>query len=157
MTLERTLLARKFSKDYETPDAFSIVKLRLPVNLPGPGSLIESSGVSGATRRNYHSAIVRSAVLDITRGCFSMRVWAVPSYSFCPSWLSSQPEDFRNRHIPLPYQDANADFASSTPAAFGEPLDCGGYQDRKPAWVYLREINFDVPFTQTVYLHCSFP
>lgn len=155
MALQHPLLTRKFSNDFETPAAFSLVKLRLPISLPGPGSIIGSSAVSGATRRNYHSAIVRSAVLDISRGCVNMRVWAVPSYSFNPSWLATQPDDFRNLHIPMPCQQLDA-HTGSTPIPFGQPLDCGGYLDRRPAWVFLREIDFDLPLTQAVCLYCVF-
>lgn len=42
--LERPLLARKFSNDFEIPAAFSHAKLRLPFDFPGPGSVLESSG-----------------------------------------------------------------------------------------------------------------
>lgn len=154
MALQHSLLARKFSTDFETPAAFSLVKLRLPISLHGPGSLIESSAVTGATRRNYHTAIVRSAMPDVTRRCINIQVWAVPSYSFASSgttWLATQPEDFRNRHIPFPCHEDNGNLRP-TPTSFGEPLRCGGYNDRRPGWVFLKEINFELPFTQTVCL-----
>lgn len=144
-----SLLARKFSNDNETPAAFSIVKVRLPISLPGPGSIMDSSGVTGANRRNYHTVIVRSAIPDVTRRCTIIRVWPVPSYSFSDSWLASQPDDFRNRHIPLPCQQDTVN-PRPTPTAFGAPLQCGGYQNRRPGWVFVKEVDFDLPFTQTV-------
>lgn len=147
-----TLLSRRFNTDHETPQARSLIKLRLPSPLTGPnGSSISSSAVTGATRHNYHTVIVRFAFADIRQRCIHMSVWPVPAYSGAASstqWLASQPLAQRNINIPFPCEVD--DEPRPTPAAFGPPLQLAGYRDRRPSWVLLQPQNFDLPYSQMV-------
>lgn len=87
-------------------------------------------------------------------------IFPIPAYSATDPesglsstrWLLSQSDDFQKMNIPLPYEvtppsptplpfgDSEVTSAPlhplfPTPAAFGDPLEVGGWKDRKPRWV----------------------
>jgi hypothetical protein len=51
--------------------------------------------------------------------------------------LLDQPTDFQKLHIPMPYEASPAQSHPPfpTPEDFGDPLEVGGWKDRKPSWV----------------------
>lgn len=160
-TLEHySLIARRFSTDGEVPVALSIIKLRLPNSIPGPGSLISDSAVSGATSANYHSVIVRSAVINFQKSSIEISVWPLLSFSASlrgasPAnaviWVDGQSQDWKDNHIPFPsIQDPGN--LLCPPAAFGRPLSREGYQDRRLSWVAMGQQTFDLPFSKAVSL-----
>lgn len=150
------LLARSFSTDEEIPEVRSIVKIRLPKAISGPGSLLSGSAVSGATQGTYHSAIVRYSIPDYARRCIVVSVWPVPAYSAAVAWYSSgaawmrdQPEDFRDANIPFP-SDEDTREPPHPPCGFGEPITISQYRDRRPSWILMESQTLDLAFTKAV-------
>lgn len=151
-----TLLPRRFSQDEEIPEVRSIVKLRLPNPIAGPGSLLSVSAVSGATQGNYHSAIVRYSLPDYARRCIVVSVWPIPAYSAAvaratsaAAWMGDQPQGFRDANIPFPSQQDTLQ-ARHPPSGFGEPITMPQFCDQRPSWILMESQTFDLPFIKAV-------
>ena len=156
----RSLVAHKYDLDQYLPRPGEIILVRLAMDLHGPGSALSTlRGLpTGANKHNYHHAAVVSSTL--ASDFLELTVFPVPAYSTedpdshlsSASWLLSQPDDFKNMHIPLPYETAlptpvifgDSDVTSPstpprpsfpTPVAFGDSLEVGGWKDRRPSWV----------------------
>lgn len=151
-----SLPPRRFSNDEEIPEVRAIVKFRLPNPIPGPGSLLSASSVSGATQGTYHSAIVRYSIPDYTRRCIVVSVWPIPAYSgavvratSAVGWMSEQPRIFQDSNIPFP-SDQDSREVRRTPPGFGAPITLSHYRDRRPSWILMESQTFDLPFTKAV-------
>lgn len=151
-----SLVARRFSTDEEIPEVRSIVKLRLPNPIAGPGSLLSVSAVSGATQANYHSAIVRYSIPDYARECIVISVWPIPAYSAGvvrasspAAWMRDQPQLFRDANIPFPCHHDTQD-PRPPPSRFGAPITLPQFRDGRPCWILMESQTFDLPFTKAV-------
>jgi hypothetical protein len=155
-----TLVAHKYNSDHYLPRLGEIILACLATDLHGPGSdlSILRNLPTGANKHNYHHAVVlRTLASD---DGLEFTVFPAPAYSTqdcdshlsSASWLLSQPDDYKNTHIPLPYEtplptavtfgDSDVTRLSPpphpsfpTPVAFGDPLEVGGWKDRRPSWV----------------------
>ena len=154
----RTIVAHRFNSDHYLPTPGEIIIVRLATDLHGPGSDLSTlRGLpTGANKHNYHHAVVASSTLAFDYLEFT--VYPCPAYSTedpishlsSTNWLLSQPDDFKSMHIPMPYETlptavtlGDSDVTPvppspplfPTPAAFGDPLEVGGWKDRRPSWV----------------------
>jgi len=58
-----------------------------------------------------------------------------------------------SKHIPVPYEQAPALVQADpfpTPVQFGDPLEIGGWKDRRPSWVEGVERRANLGFQNTV-------
>jgi hypothetical protein len=145
------LVSHKYGIDEHLPEHGEIIVIRLSEDLFGPGSVIESTSnlPSHATRKNYHHAVILRAGLQVGPGALvHFTVLPMPAYSFpdpvsglsSTSWLLDQANDFQQRHIPVPHEEAPILMQQPyptfpTPAKFGDPLQIGGWKHDKPIWV----------------------
>jgi hypothetical protein len=110
----------------------------------------------------YPPAPISTTIVSSTLASdfLELTVFPVPAYSTedpdfhlsSASWLLSQLDDFKNMPIPLPCETALPSaviFGDSevtrpytpshpsfpTPVAFGDPLEVGGWKDRRPSWM----------------------
>jgi len=144
---EVTIVKHRFAVDRYIPYNGEIIIVRLSEPLAGPGSTLPpfTDLPSLATRHNYHHAILLSSNIPISG--LRLIVFPVPSYSSTdPSsrltstgWLLNQPTAFQHTHVPLPFEEGSPPEHRQplfpTPAAFGEPLEVGGWKNRRPSWV----------------------
>lgn len=147
-------LVHQYATDRFLPREGEIIIVRLAQDLFGPGSsrYLNSPNIpSGANRRNYHNAVALSNHLTgpDSEGAYILQltVLPMPSYSMPdrPSglsstrWLLSQPDDFQQKHIPVPYEEdpalAEPNPPFPTPARFGDSLKIGGWKHTRPSWV----------------------
>lgn len=136
------------------------LRLRLPLPLGGPGSLLNPTAPTGATRYNYHTAFVQS--ISRTPTAIVLGVLPAPSFSHpddqglsSATWLLRQTPSFQDRHLPLPYAELETNQphpATPTPAAFGEPLDVGGWRDRRPSWIDIDGMKVELRRTTRVWV-----
>lgn len=150
------MVPRRFSMDEEISEVRSIVKLRLPNPIAGPGSLLSVSAVSGATQANYHSAIVRYSMPDYARECIVISIWPIRAYSAGvvtasspAAWMRDQPQLFRDANIPFPCHHDTQD-PRPPPPRYGAPVTLPQYRDRRPCWILMESQTFDLPFTKAV-------
>lgn len=141
-----TLVSYKFAECKTLPRLGEIIPVCLSQDLFGTGSEIatQSNLPSGATRYNYHHAMVLHLVLEDT---ISLTILPMPSYSSTDpvsglsstSWLLAQPEDFQRLHIPVPYEEdptrTHPHPPFPEPAGFGSPLEIGGWKHSRPSWI----------------------
>lgn len=113
-----------------------------PTASPGPGSLLNTSAPTGATRFNYHTAFVKS--FSFKTGILYLEVLPAPSFSHpdefgdsSATWFLKQDLYFRDRHLPLLYyhfaQPDPPQPPTPTPQAFGIPLNLDGWLGRRPS------------------------
>jgi hypothetical protein len=145
----RKCVGHKHKDDNHLPSQGEIIVLRLSQDLVGPGSTLRSASdlPSKATRRNYHHAVVLDLKLDIFNETITLTVLPMPAYSgrdlasglSSTSWLLDQPVDFQKRHIPVPYEEipppAQPHPQFPTPVEFGDPIEVGGWKNKKPSWI----------------------
>jgi hypothetical protein len=142
-----TLISYNFAESRSVPGVGEIIAICLSQDLFGPGSEIATRNLpSGATRYNYHHAIVLQWAMDFTFTIL-MTVLPMPAYSSTDpasglsstSWLLAQPEDFQRLHIPIPYdEDSTCTHPHPpvpVPAGFGGPLKLGGWKNSKSSWI----------------------
>jgi hypothetical protein len=164
----RFLVNHKYAETRHLPTEGEIIVLRLSQDLVGPGSIIASHNQpSHVTPRNYHwhHAVVLGFSLHAFRPLLFFTVLPMPSYSAADltsglsstSWLLSQPVDFQLQHIPVPYELSSLMQPQppfSTPARFGDPLEVGGWKDRRPSWVLaVPQVHQENPMS-TYYTYC---
>lgn len=125
-----------------------IILPRLAADIYGPGSDLSTlCGLPiGANKHNYYHVVVSGiCVFNI----LELTVSPVPAYSAedpnsqlsSVSWLLNQADNFKNMHIPLPWQTTAATLSTPphpsfpTPVAFGDPFNVEGWKSRRPGWV----------------------
>jgi hypothetical protein len=158
----RFLVNHKYAEDSHLPSEGEIIVLRLSQDLVGPSSIIASHNQpSRVTRRNYHQAVVLGISLDAFRPLLFFTVLPMPSYSAADltsglsstTWLLGQPVDFQRQHIPVRYESSSLtqpQLPFSTPARFGDPLEVGGWKNRRPSWVLAVPQVTELTHTSTV-------
>jgi len=120
----------------------NVVIIRLPDDIFGPasGSVIESR--LSQRRNTYHHAVVLNATMFLES--MHLELLPMPSYSSMDQskksstdWLLTQPDEFQQLHIPVPYEEDVQPHHPPfpTPRSFGDPLHIGGWKDRRPSWV----------------------
>jgi hypothetical protein len=153
----RFLANHKYAEGSHLPSEGEIIVLRLSQDLVGPRSLIASHNQpSRVTRHNYHHAVVLGISLDAFRPLLFFTVLPMPSYSAADltsgsstSWLLSQPVDFQRQHIPVPYEPSSLT-QPQPPVRFGDPLEVGGWKNRRPSWVLAVPQVTELTHTSTV-------
>jgi len=92
-------------------------------------------------------------------------IFPIPAYSAIDPisglsstrWLLSQPADYQNMHIPVPYEKilpvVHPPFP--TPAQFGDPIEVGGWKDSKPSWILAVPMLTELKFTTKVCIEFS--
>jgi hypothetical protein len=158
----RFLVNHKYAETKHLPTEGEVIVLHLSQALVGPGSIIASHNQpSHVTRRNYHHAVVLGFSFHAFRPLLFFTVLPMPYYSAADltsglsstSWLLSQPADFQLQHIPVPYEPSSLTTPQppfSTPARFGDPLEAGGWKDRRPSWVLTVPQVTELTHTSTV-------
>ena len=158
------LVSHKYGTDEHLPDYGEIIVIRLSEDIFGPGSIIESNSnlPSGATRENYHHAVILRVGLQVVPGGLVLfTVLPMPAYSFpdpvsglsSTSWLLDQAVDFQQRHIPVPYEEAPTLMQHPpfpTPVQFGDSLQIGGWKHDRPIWVQTVPQVASLKYTTTV-------
>jgi hypothetical protein len=162
----RVLVSHSYARDRHFPSQGEIILLRLSQALFGPGSIIGSSRnlPSRSNQHNYHHAVVMDITLHVFDNSIDFTVCPMPAYSYTEpgtlsstDWLLNQADDFQQRHIPVPYEEASTHPQPRfpTPARFGEPLFIGGWEDKRPSWVQVMPQKAE-GYTTTVHiLFCS--
>jgi hypothetical protein len=147
----RILVTRTYSTDEYIPKAGEVIVVRLSQPLFGPGSTLGSGRdlPSHATRYNHHHVVVLLATITqrVYEEVFELTVYPMPAYSgvdpisglSSTEWLLSQSAEYQKLHIPVPYEQM-APVTSShpsfpTPTQFGDPIEVGGWKDRRPSWI----------------------
>lgn len=140
------------------------LRLRLPRALSGPGSILNATAPTGATRFNYHTAFVKAISQSAT--AIVLEVLPAPSYSHpddqglsSATWLLRQTPSFRARHLPLPYTQPAPPLpphpATPTRAEFGPPLHLRGWRDRCPSWIDIDTMQVELRRTTRVCVLCA--
>jgi hypothetical protein len=147
-TPARTLVTRMYATENHFPSHGEVIVVRLDQDLLGPGSTLGSGRdlPSHATRHNYHHAVVIEASFGLYDHILRFTVLPMPAYSAIDTisglsstkWLLSQPADFQNLHIPVPFEvlpvtQLHPPFP--TPAQFGDGIEMGGWKDCRPSWI----------------------
>ncbi|KAF8816063.1 hypothetical protein BYT27DRAFT_7077943 [Phlegmacium glaucopus] len=169
MSSTHSLVAHTHNSDRYIPCIGEIIVVSLAMDLYGPGSDLSTlNGLpTGVNKHNYHHAVVLGILIEVN--LLQFIVFPVPAYSTedanshlsSASWLLSQPDDFKSMHIPLPYETSAVAFSDldvthpsnpphpsfPTPVAFGDPLEVGGWKDRKPSWVLAVPQQVQLSFT----------
>ena len=141
----RFLVNHKYAEDSHLPSEDEIMVVQY---LVGP---VASHSLPSRVARH---AVVLDIDLKVFQPLLFFTVLPMPSYSAADlnsglsstSWLLSQPADFQRQHIPVPYEQSSLTQPQppfSTLARFGDPLEMGGWKNRRPrggAWTPTREI-----------------
>jgi hypothetical protein len=144
----RTLVSHIFDDDGYLPAPGEIAGVHLSHDLAGPGSVLSSlqNLPSQATSRNYHHAVALN--VNYSETVLEFNIFPIPSYSgedehasglMSTTWLLNQPLHIQQLHIPLPHQISTSSQAQPhfpTPAVFGETSHVGGWNNRRPSWVF---------------------
>ncbi|KDQ19489.1 hypothetical protein BOTBODRAFT_440312 [Botryobasidium botryosum FD-172 SS1] len=157
--MERTVVSANVEESWFVITPGAVITVRLPQGLRGPGSRLTSaqSLPSGATRANYHHAVVLR-LIGMPRDVIDLLVLPIPAYSAedpdtglsSTRWLLEQPQDFQDEHIPIPYHSNAQHPPFPTPPSFGAPLNIGGWRHTSPSWV------LTVPQSMTLKYTASF-
>ena len=126
----------------------------------GPGSTLGSG--RDLASHDYHHAVVIDSRVDVHDSLLMLTVLPMPAYSAIDpisglsstSWLLSQPADYRKLHIPVPHEHTplvpQPHPPFPTPAQFGDPVEFGGWKDRRPSWIQAVPMLIHLTFTTNV-------
>jgi hypothetical protein len=165
----RILVGHAYATDNYLPGEGEVIVVRLSQALFGPGSTLGSARdlPSHANRHSYHHAVVIDLTLNVFESTITLTVLPMPAYSAIDpisglsstSWLLSQPADYQKLHIPVPYEQIppitppHPPFP--TPAQFGDPIEVGGWKDRKPSWIQVVPMLTKLKYTTRVRIELS--
>lgn len=171
MSSFHVLVDHIYATDKHLPNIGEVIVVCFPQDLFGPGSTLDSTrnlpSHSHPTRRNYYHAVVIGALRDLFRSTIIFTVLPMPDYSdvdpisglSSTSWLLSQPVDYQNVHIPVPYEQIHPvtqpHLPFPTPAQFGDPIGAGGWKDDRPRWIQDVPMLIEVEYTTKVCVEFS--
>jgi hypothetical protein len=143
----RILIDHTYAADKHLPYIGEVIVVPLFQAFFGPGSIIgNGNGCSLPSRphHNYHHAVVLGIELRISASgtIIIFTFLPIPSYSAIDPlsglsstcWLHSQPTDFQELHVPVPYKQLLHP-PSPTPVEFGDPIEAGGWTSSLPSWI----------------------
>lgn len=151
-----------YAIDKHLPSKGEVIVVPLLQALPGPGCTLGS--VRGhPSHANYHHAVVISIILDVSEFMIMLIVLPMPAYSAIDpisglsstSWLLSQPADYQKVHIPVPHEPIPPISPFPTPAQFGDPIEAGGWKDRRPRWIQVVPMITEFEYTTKVLIEFS--
>ena len=167
----RILVTHTYAANKHYPREGEVIVVCLSQPLFGPGSTLGCGRdlPSHATRHNYHHAVVLGLIVDVDQSIMELTIFPAPAYSAIDPisglsstrWLLSQPTDYQNTHIPLPYEQIPPDVQPNPPfpipAQFGDPIEVGGWKDSKPRWIQVVPMLTVLTFTTKVRIEFSWP
>ena len=137
------LVSYTYATDKYFPRNGEVIVLRLPQVHFGPGSTLGSG--RDLASHDYHHAVVIDSRVDVHDSLLMLTVLPMPAYSAIDpisglsstSWLLSQPADYRKLHIHVPHEHTplvpQPHPLFPTPAQFRDPVEFGGWKDRRPS------------------------
>jgi len=148
------VVSHQYGEDGFLPSVGEVIFVRLPQELRGPGSELET------TAGNDQLAVVLGASYNPSQVVFN--VLPITSYSSTnpvthlssTRWLINEPGHFQQLHIPVPHEEdpscAQPHPPFPTPARFGDPLEFGGWKNSRPSWVLAVPQAAEVKHSMTV-------